>query len=219
MKIFSTDITGGPGFPWPNGGPHGFTDGDYDTVRWGTSYAAPSTAGVSALLLSLDSNLTWDSVRAIINKTADKVGAYTYTSPGPLPNLGSTWNEEMGYGKVNAYNALRYVVLTSVNQHTNYVSDNFHLSQNYPNPFNPVTVINFELPQAILNDEFGRGSLKVRLIIYDITGREVALLVNKELRAGKHEVKWNAANYPSGVYFYELIAGEFRETKKMLLIR
>lgn len=72
----------------------------------GTSSATPNTSGVCALLLSKDSTQTWDTVRARINRTAQKRGSYSYTSAGPLTQLGNTWNNEMGYGIVNANLAL-----------------------------------------------------------------------------------------------------------------
>jgi len=77
VKIFTTDITGAPGF----------SDNNYDSIFNGTSSACPHAAGVCALILSLDSNLTWDSVRTILNKTADKVGTYSYTSQGRFQTL------------------------------------------------------------------------------------------------------------------------------------
>ncbi|RPI13888.1 MAG: T9SS C-terminal target domain-containing protein [Ignavibacteriae bacterium] len=85
----------------------------------------------------------------------------------------------------------------------------YSLEQNYPNPFNPVTIINYQLPM----------SSEVKLIIYDVTGREVALLVNQKQNAGEYEIEWNAADYPSGVYFYKLEAGDFSQTKKMVLMK
>ena len=85
----------------------------------------------------------------------------------------------------------------------------YKLHINYPNPFNPETSIKFEIPQ----------SSKVSLKIYDITGREVVTLVDRELKAGFYDVKWNASDYPSGVYFYKLTAGEFTETRKMILVK
>ncbi|MFH1194502.1 MAG: T9SS type A sorting domain-containing protein [bacterium] len=85
----------------------------------------------------------------------------------------------------------------------------YYLSQNYPNPFNPSTVIKYQVPslQAV--------SLKV----YDILGREVATLVNEEKPAGNYEVIFNGEGLPSGVYFYSLHAGNFHQTKKMLLLK
>jgi flagellar hook assembly protein FlgD len=88
--------------------------------------------------------------------------------------------------------------------------------QNYPNPFNPVTIINYELP--ITN--------YVKLSVYDILGREVGVLVNEKLTAGKYKVEWDGTNYPSGVYFYRLtVSGasaplsiKYSETKKMIFI-
>jgi hypothetical protein len=59
----------------------------------------------------------------------------------------------------------------------------------------------------------------VLLVIYDILGREVAALVNQQLKPGTYEVDWDAANYPSGVYYYKLTAGDFTETKKMVLVK
>ena len=86
----------------------------------------------------------------------------------------------------------------------------FRLHQNYPNPFNPSTKIRFDVPG---NKEF------VKLIIYDITGREIARLVNQELAPGVYEYEFNGEGFSSGIYFYTLKAGKFAETKKMVLVK
>ena len=85
----------------------------------------------------------------------------------------------------------------------------YYLSQNYPNPFNPTTFINYELP---IN---GFVSLKV----FDVLGRDVATLVNEEKSAGEYQVEFSSENLSSGVYFYQLISGNYIETKRMLLIK
>ena len=85
----------------------------------------------------------------------------------------------------------------------------FSLEQNYPNPFNPSTIINYQLPKA------GNVTLKV----YDVLGKEVATLVNEEKPAGNYEVEFDASNLASGVYYYQLRAGEFLFSKKMLLLK
>jgi photosystem II stability/assembly factor-like uncharacterized protein len=90
----------------------------------------------------------------------------------------------------------------------------FKLNQNYPNPFNPTTNIHFEIPPSN-----GDREMTVRLVIYDQLGKEVKTLVNQNLKPGKYETQWNAVNNPSGVYFYKLIAGDFIDTKKMILIK
>ena len=93
------------------------------------------------------------------------------------------------------------------------VPKTYNLYQNYPNPFNPVTKIKFDVPE-------GRGQkLEVRLTIYDILGREVTALVNDKLSPGTYEVEWSAGNYTSGIYFYRLIADQFSETRKMVLVK
>lgn len=86
----------------------------------------------------------------------------------------------------------------------------YSLQQNYPNPFNPLTNIKFGLPKASF----------VTLKVYDLLGREVASLINNmNMTAGNYVYDFNAANIPSGIYFYKLSAGEFSEVKKMTLIK
>ncbi|NWF88487.1 MAG: glycoside hydrolase family 3 C-terminal domain-containing protein [Ignavibacteriaceae bacterium] len=99
----------------------------------------------------------------------------------------------------------------------------FTLEQNYPNPFNPTTKIKYSIPTSPLNPTpyQGEGNTErlVILKVYDVLGREVATLVHEEKEAGYHLVDFNASDLPSGVYFYRLIAGNFIDTKKMLLVK
>ena len=98
---------------------------------------------------------------------------------------------------------------------TNGVKDNalprtsFELSQNYPNPFNPSTVIGYSIS----------AESKVTLKVFNTLGREVTTLVNAEKPAGNYEVKFDAANIPGGIYFYELKAGKFSSTRKLILVK
>jgi hypothetical protein len=85
----------------------------------------------------------------------------------------------------------------------------FKLEQNYPNPFNPSTTIKFAVPE--------RSNVLIK--IYDILGSEVSTLVNEEKPAGTYELTWEAIGLSSGIYFYQLKAGEYVNTKKMLLIK
>jgi len=86
---------------------------------------------------------------------------------------------------------------------------NYSLAQNYPNPFNPSTTISFEIPQSGI----------VKLVVYDMLGREVATLLNEEKTAGAYEVNFNMRNLASGIYFYTINAGSFTSTKKMILMK
>ncbi len=97
--------------------------------------------------------------------------------------------------------------------------EKFELEQNYPNPFNPVTTIKYSIP-SIQNPQLGeaRGGL-VQLKVYDVLGNEVATLVNKNQQPGNYEVNFKASNLASGVYYYKLSAGNFIQTKKMLLLK
>lgn len=96
-----------------------------------------------------------------------------------------------------------------IKQNSNIVPDKFELKQNYPNPFNPSTTIKFSIPENSF----------VSLKIYDVNGREISELVNKNLSQGEYEANFDAKNLSSGVYFYTLRAGEFTETKVMSFIK
>lgn len=87
----------------------------------------------------------------------------------------------------------------------------FALFQNYPNPFNPETTIRYSIP--------GTGTVPVSLKVYDILGREVTTLINKEQAAGNYELKFGGDNIASGVYIYRLTAGSYVSIKKMILLR
>ncbi|MFO7445795.1 MAG: aryl-sulfate sulfotransferase [Ignavibacteriaceae bacterium] len=86
---------------------------------------------------------------------------------------------------------------------------NYTLNQNYPNPFNPSTKIKFSIPQGGL----------VKLVIYNILGGEVKTLLNNQMDRGVHEIEFNGADLPSGVYLYKLTAGDFTSTKKLILMK
>lgn len=94
-------------------------------------------------------------------------------------------------------------------QNINGTPESFSISQNYPNPFNPVTTIKYEIPSLSF----------VTLKIYDALGNEVVSAVNKNVHPGKYEYTWNASGFSSGMYFYKIIAGDFAETKSMILLK
>ncbi len=99
--------------------------------------------------------------------------------------------------------------ITAVEPPVHSVPESYKLYQNYPNPFNPTTKIRFALPKKSF----------VKIIIYDVPGRTIAELVNQDITPGTYSVDWDASNFSSGIYFYTLLAGEHKETRKMVLIR
>jgi photosystem II stability/assembly factor-like uncharacterized protein len=99
--------------------------------------------------------------------------------------------------------------ITGIEDQINEIPSQFILEQNYPNPFNPTTTISFSIPTS----EF------VTLKVFDMLGKEVATLVNEEKAAGSFEIEFNAANLSSGIYFYNLQAGGFTQTKKLILMK
>jgi len=99
--------------------------------------------------------------------------------------------------------------VVGVNEVSEGIPKKFALYQNFPNPFNPSSTIIYDLPKSSF----------ATLIVYDILGREIALLLNGKQVAGTHQVIWDARGLPSGVYFYRLTAGNFIETKKLMLLK
>ena len=104
---------------------------------------------------------------------------------------------------------IRLAAITGVNDHGALKKESYRLYTNYPNPFNPSTIITFDLPV----------SQNVKLTVFDILGNETETLLNSYLSSGRHIITFNADTFPSGIYLYQLEAGNFVESKKMILLR
>lgn len=105
---------------------------------------------------------------------------------------------------------MQYQLPTTTNLNGNTTIPNYYeLKQNYPNPFNPITTIEFRIPKYSF----------VKVIIFDLLGKEVSTIFNQVIKEGSYTIKWDAKYLASGVYFYKLITPEFTETKSMLLLR
>lgn len=110
------------------------------------------------------------------------------------------WIEEESQGKLSK---------SAGNNYQMFIPEKFRLFQNYPNPFNPVSTISFDIPQTT----------QVKLTVYDIQGKIVYEPINDTRNAGRYSVQFDGGNLSSGVYLYELVAGKYREVKKMTLVR
>ncbi len=110
----------------------------------------------------------------------------------------------------NAFTYCSYNCATTVGVvNNNEIPASFDLSQNYPNPFNPSTSIKFAVPVSGM----------VKLAVYDVNGREAGILLSEQMNAGTYSVSFDASQLSSGIYFYTLTAGNFTQTKKMMLIK
>ncbi len=161
---------------------------------------------------SLDSGSVFKSTNGGIDWFKSTTAAYPF-----LNNL-FFFNSNTGYA-CGYYGALIKTtnggVTIGINPISTEIPNNFSLSQNYPNPFNPSTKIRFDIPQTVGN---GRDR-SVKLTIYDLLGREAAVLVNEELNPGVYEVDFDGSSLPSGVYYYRLASGNYTQTKKMVLLK
>ncbi|MDP3831121.1 MAG: T9SS type A sorting domain-containing protein, partial [Ignavibacteriaceae bacterium] len=150
-----------------------------------------------------NSNEDWNNVGFITGKgTTTETSKYSFSDNGLSNGIYNYRLKQIDFDGSSKYYNLSSEVDISL-------PIAFELSQNYPNPFNPSTVINWQ----ITNDGF------VTLKVYDITGKEVTQLVNKEMKAGRHSVEFNAVNLSSGTYLYELSSGAQKVTKKLLLMK
>ena len=126
--------------------------------------------------------------------------------------LARSWGEFQQPTLTGAFiNGIQYGVLSAVGDYQTRLTlpAKTQLSQNYPNPFNPTTIIHYDLPKTV----------HVRLTISDVLGREMATLVNELQQPGSKSVEFNSTALPSGVYFYRIVAGDFIQTKKMVLMK
>ncbi|MFA7360873.1 MAG: T9SS type A sorting domain-containing protein [Candidatus Kapaibacterium sp.] len=122
-------------------------------------------------------------------------------------DLGVVWVGQDGADRKVYYD--RYAAVTRISNNENIVPEDYSLGQNYPNPFNPQTMIDFAIPKNGM----------VSIILYDVTGKEIATILNREMTKGSYTVDFNASSISTGVYFYKLVSGNFTATKKMMVIK
>jgi photosystem II stability/assembly factor-like uncharacterized protein len=170
----------------------------------------------STIIRSDDAGENWVNLLGTILRTVD--GGYNWLSETSGTNVylyGVQYMDSVAAYAVGENGVILSTLnLIGINPISSEVPERFSLYQNYPNPFNPVTIIKFDIPPSK-----GARGMMVRLLIYDILGRELTALVNEELKPGTYEVSWDGSNYPSGVYFYRLTAGDYTETRKMILLK
>lgn len=198
------------------------------------------------LYKSTDGGYSWASISNFIGEEiyfpSYNIGFLTNSSSAIFKTINSGINWYPVYNNSNIYNwhgmhfvnqnfgcmtaeisVTGYVVLTrdgggtpiGVNNENNESPNFFSLSQNYPNPFNPTTTIRFDIPPS----RGVKGVTNVRIVVYDLLGREIEELLNEEKKPGSYELTWDGSRFASGVYFYQLITDEFIETKKMLMVK
>jgi hypothetical protein len=144
-------------------------------------------------------NVAENILQAFINETEDYIIEQILTP-------------EQGQNLIDRTNALIDQIRGDKTQKPEVLPKVFKLYQNYPNPFNPVTKIKYDIPEK-------NNNVPVKLMIYDLLGREVEILVNETKQPGSYEAIWNAGKYSSGVYFYRLIAGKYTEVKRMVIVK
>jgi hypothetical protein len=153
-------------------------------------------------IMSIDRSWPDITVRHTLAMDIGMTYQYIFTSGG----WGATETLTLVYAKING-NEFGELV-TSLNDISNKLL-NFELYQNYPNPFNPITRIKYSVPARSF----------VSLKVFDVLGNKVAALVEKEKPAGEYKVEFDGRELTSGIYFYQLIAGNYGETKKMILMK
>lgn len=117
--------------------------------------------------------------------------------------------DSVGFGIYSAPWSFRSRLTGNINMMSEIIPSDYKLFSNYPNPFNPTTKIKFDLPKSSF----------VKINVFDITGKMINEIVNMNLNAGSYETEFNGSNLSSGIYYYRIEAGNFVETKKMILIK
>ncbi|MHB8580205.1 MAG: T9SS type A sorting domain-containing protein [Ignavibacteriaceae bacterium] len=171
-------------------------------IAWNASSGASGNAlnlsgpGLDTTIASPDTLAVLDSLR-LKPKSSYTISVDAYNAYGDTTN--ATNNGVVFYTPT----------ITGIFDKQNNTPNTFKLYQNYPNPFNPTTILKYSIPKSSI----------VTIKVYDLIGREVAVLVNEEKPAGDYSITFNASNLASGIYFYNMQAGSFEKTQKMILLK
>ncbi len=214
---------------------------DYTTIKYNSSgvqqwlqtYNGPGNAGEDAYSILLDaagniyitgssagSGTDYDYATVKYNPSGAQQWVLRYNGPGnsyddsrslAIDTSGNVYvaGTSRGSNTARDYATIKYSQTIGIQNIGSEIPEVYSLSQNYPNPFNPKTNIGLRIA------DFGFVSLKV----YDITGKEVAVLVNQEMSAGVYNVDFDASNLSSGTYFYSMETAGFRDVKKMVVVK
>jgi hypothetical protein len=202
---------------------------NYGTLLW----ASRLNSGIFATALTLDGYGNAYLTGEVSSNNGD-FGSVKYSSNGVQAGNVMIYNGPLNYIDygaaiaINSTGSAVYVAGWSAGSQNNFdvaivkysqpvgltgsssqIPEEFSLEQNYPNPFNHTTTIRYSLTVNSM----------VLVKVFNVLGKEVATLVNEEKSAGTHEIQWDAANYPSGTYFYRIAAGDFSDVKRMMLVR
>jgi photosystem II stability/assembly factor-like uncharacterized protein len=174
------------------------TTNDLQNIKFITSTKLYCVGSFGTILKSTDAGLTWAAQVSGTTASLRGIDLFSSDDNGITVGAAGTIRRTTNGG-----------ALTGFVQQSNEIPNAYSLSQNYPNPFNPETNLKFQIPVTGF----------VKLTVFDMLGKEIAALVNNELTAGTYSVNFNASSIPSGTYFYRISAGNFTETKKMILIK
>lgn len=180
-------------------------------VNWVVSTTTPGSGSITGIAVKLPemwfargTTIYYSSTSGVnwVTGTTPPAGTYTHMVMARTGGY-NIWGVRDNGG------ISKYTYLIGIKPISSEIPNKFALYQNYPNPFNPSTTIKFDISES---------SYSV-LTIYDALGREAANLVNESLKPGTYEVKWDASNFSSGIYYYKLTAGNISDTKKLVLVK
>lgn len=186
------------------------TDGGYAAAGYGGIFSA-----TGMYIVKFDNNGNTCANTISHNISADSGGIFG----NPIPTITNiTINDTTLTFPTATHGFVTPICVIGIQPVSNEIPASYKLYQNFPNPFNPVTIIKFDIASTFSGSEF-------LLQIYDMLGREIAVLVNQSLHSGTYHVEWDGTNYASGIYYYKLSvlnsisSIKFNETKRMVLIK
>ena len=148
-------------------------------------------------------SMTWQKIGFVQgNGNSNSPKEYSFTDPSVTSGSYAYRLKQMDNDGTFKYSDMVEVTV-------NHIPNDYSLNQNYPNPFNPSTTIAYDIPKTSL----------VRISVYDILGKEIKLLVNTEKNPGHYEIIFDAKDLAGGIYYYSIRAGEFSQSKKMILLK